>query len=208
MRTTTTNDKDYKPFQSSLLSPSVSLPIINENVASDTNGSYIRKERDIFVGFFMSPEVCDKCNTQKIQKDNTLYKDVIHDVNILKSFKNNWDGYGASKFSEKTISTTCSFLKALFNNLSIGNYISDIEIEPEINDVVSLQIQFSNPILSELHISLGYEKISSFGKYEFSDDYGMFSNFNRDDNDLFLSKLNGVLHGIINKLYIKNTFDI
>lgn len=190
---------NFNNFPSTI--PAGKVLIQNNNITN-----HIYKHKGVFIGFYISNV---KQNEENKEKNQQLYNDVIHDLNILKSFKDDWDGYDAKKFSKATISASCSFVKLLFNNTNFNKFIDDIEIEPETNDVVSLQLYFKdNPLVSRMTVSLGYKIITVFGKYQFNNQVGLFSNFSKSTENLFVQKLDNLLNGRLSKLYITNQIDI
>ena len=80
--------------------------------------------------------------------------------------------------------------------------IDDIFIEPESNGVISFDIRYKNHLLNFTSVSIGKNKLSSYSKYNKSNDSGLMFELDLTDTDFLINQLANAIVGIYSYKYV------
>ena len=199
----TTKDKNRFIFDD--LTQKSQLPTIvkGENGCKQTNSDYLvftsSSSNSTFYCVILRKNKESTCVRNSV--NSSLLDELRESLQELKFFKKNWDGYGASSFKKEVVSNAFHLLKLIFAKELLSEKINDIFIEPEINVVISFNIDYKNKLSKSTSISIGKNKISSYSKYTKHNNSGLMFDLESRELDFLINQLNNATMGIYSYKY-------
>lgn len=149
-----------------------------------------------------NPDKALKSN-KSLNTNSELLSDLKSALGELSTYKKDWDGYGALTFKHDVIRNSHLLLKSIFSKgIFPLEAIDDIFIEPESNGVISFDIRYKNHLLNFTSVSIGKNKLSSYSKYNKSNDSGLMFELDLTDTDFLINQLANAIVGIYSYKYV------